>query len=145
MTQTRPYMCDPNLGLIFCFGNPYRGKIRTHLSAYKLNSWEFKDQVKQFFYRPSCKSVSETILIFFKHHFLFFFFFFCHTERECDELPNPEHGVVQMTGRLFNDKATYSCEIGYQLIGRDHRTCHATGSWSGVEPFCKQSGWYCYG
>lgn len=61
-------------------------------------------------------------------------------ERECDELPNPEHGVVQMTGRLFSDKATYSCEIGYQLIGRDHRTCRATGSWSGVEPFCKQSG-----
>ncbi|XP_022181036.1 sushi, von Willebrand factor type A, EGF and pentraxin domain-containing protein 1 isoform X2 [Myzus persicae] len=60
-------------------------------------------------------------------------------ERECDELPNPEHGVVQMTGRLFSDKATYSCEIGYQLIGRDHRTCHATGAWSGVEPFCKQS------
>lgn len=68
---------------------------------------------------------------------------FCSSaERECDELPNPEHGVVQMTGKLFNDKATYSCEIGYQLIGRDHRTCHATGMWSGAEPFCKQSGSY---
>ncbi|XP_050520065.1 sushi, von Willebrand factor type A, EGF and pentraxin domain-containing protein 1 isoform X2 [Daktulosphaira vitifoliae] len=60
-------------------------------------------------------------------------------ERECDELPNPEHGVVIMTGRLFSDKATYSCEIGYQLIGRDHRTCHASGTWSGSDPYCKQS------
>lgn len=67
-----------------------------------------------------------------------FYLFF--SERECDELPNPEHGLVKMSGKQFNEKATYTCEIGYQLIGRDHRTCRATGIWSGVEPYCKQSG-----
>lgn len=45
-----------------------------------------------------------------------------------------------MTGRLFNDKATYTCEIGYHVVGLKERTCQADGSWSGSAPVCKQNG-----
>lgn len=61
-------------------------------------------------------------------------------ERECEELTSPALGSVTVTGRLFNDKATYSCEIGYHVVGLKERTCQADGSWSGSAPVCKQNG-----
>lgn len=39
------------------------------------------------------------------------------SDRECLELPQPELGSVNMTGREFGGKAIYTCPIGYNVIG----------------------------
>ena len=61
-------------------------------------------------------------------------------ERECKELTSPELGSVSLVGRLFGDRATYSCEPGFHLVGLRERTCRADGTWSGQPPACRQNG-----
>uniref|UniRef100_A0A1B6DCY4 Sushi, von Willebrand factor type A, EGF and pentraxin domain-containing protein 1 n=2 Tax=Clastoptera arizonana TaxID=38151 RepID=A0A1B6DCY4_9HEMI len=60
-------------------------------------------------------------------------------ERECSLLTSPQLGTVTVSGNLFNDKATYSCELGYHVVGLRERTCQADGNWSGSTPVCKQN------
>ncbi|XP_047002642.1 protein lev-9-like [Schistocerca americana] len=60
-------------------------------------------------------------------------------ERECEELLEPDLGTVTLTGRLFGDRATYSCQLGYHVVGLRERTCQADGTWSGDAPACKQN------
>ncbi|XP_018896895.2 sushi, von Willebrand factor type A, EGF and pentraxin domain-containing protein 1 isoform X2 [Bemisia tabaci] len=60
-------------------------------------------------------------------------------EKECPELTSPDLGMIEATGRFFNDKATYSCNPGYHLVGLKERVCRADGSWTGVAPTCKQN------
>ncbi|KAK7866166.1 hypothetical protein R5R35_001392 [Gryllus longicercus] len=60
-------------------------------------------------------------------------------ERECEELKDPELGAVSTTGRLFGDRASYSCSAGYHVVGLQERTCQADGSWSGHAPACRQN------
>lgn len=65
------------------------------------------------------------------------------TDREChDELGNPDKGSVILTGRLFGDRAIYTCEEGYRLVGVEFRLCQADGSWSATEPSCHKTGSY---
>ena len=65
----------------------------------------------------------------------------------CYDLPNPEHGRVSFDSLplapfLRGTNATYSCDSGYGLEGRDEvRTCLMNGFspggvWSGTEPAC---------
>lgn len=62
-------------------------------------------------------------------------------DREChDELGNPDRGNVILTGRLFGDRAIYTCEEGYRLVGVEFRLCQADGSWSATEPACHKIG-----
>lgn len=61
------------------------------------------------------------------------------SDRECEDLTSPELGVVTLTGRMFGDRATYSCDHGFHLVGLKERTCQADGSWSGQPPACKQN------
>jgi len=63
-------------------------------------------------------------------------------ERECEELFSPTLGSVSLTGRLFGDRATYSCEQGFHVVGLKERTCQADGTWSGQPPACKQNSEY---
>ena len=42
---------------------------------------------------------------------------------------------------VFGTSATYSCDIGYSLMGEEIRTCggngsSVTGEWNGTEPTC---------
>ncbi|XP_060807330.1 uncharacterized protein LOC106139408, partial [Amyelois transitella] len=60
-------------------------------------------------------------------------------DRECPELEQPEIGEVQLTGRLFGDKAAYSCPHGYHVVGLQSRSCQADGKWAGQPPACKQN------
>lgn len=46
-----------------------------------------------------------------------FFFNWEFADRECPELPQPEVGSVNMTGREFGGKAIYTCPIGQNVIG----------------------------
>ncbi|KAL4708940.1 hypothetical protein ACJJTC_014968, partial [Scirpophaga incertulas] len=59
--------------------------------------------------------------------------------RECPELEQPEVGKITMTGRLFGDKAVYSCPHGYHVVGLQSRNCQADGKWAGQAPACKEN------
>ena len=54
----------------------------------------------------------------------------------CDELMTPTEGTMVNTGRRFEDKATYSCNPGFELNGESTLTCLSSGSWSGAAPQC---------
>ncbi|KAG7300622.1 hypothetical protein JYU34_014915 [Plutella xylostella] len=60
-------------------------------------------------------------------------------DRECPELEQPEIGKVTLTGRLFGDKAVYSCPHGYHVVGLQSRSCQADGQWAGQPPACKEN------
>ena len=51
--------------------------------------------------------------------------------------------------RHFNDRAVYTCDDTYQIVGVDKVTCNSNGQWNGVQPSCKkatsstQSRYYC--
>lgn len=54
-------------------------------------------------------------------------------------MADPEFGRVSVTGRLFGDRATYTCTHGYHVVGLQSRTCQADGQWAGQAPSCKQN------
>ena len=57
---------------------------------------------------------------------------------DCDNLTDPANGSVNHTsGTTFAQTATYSCNIGYNLVGDSNRTCQDTGNWSGSAPTCQ--------
>ena len=43
---------------------------------------------------------------------------------------------VTLINTTFNSTATYSCQVGYNLVGNSERICQANRSYSGVEPSC---------
>lgn len=62
---------------------------------------------------------------------------------DCGSLGNPEGGEVTITGGLaqgaeagVDAEATYSCNVGYNLVGAALRTCQGTGLWDGAVPNC---------
>ena len=56
----------------------------------------------------------------------------------CGTLNDPANGRVHHTGgTTLGRTATYSCNIGYNLVGSTTRTCQATGMWSGSAPTCQ--------
>ena len=55
----------------------------------------------------------------------------------CEELENPENGLVEFTSRLPGSTATYTCDAGFNLIGSQTRTCLNNGFWSGVVSICQ--------
>jgi len=58
---------------------------------------------------------------------------------DCGTLTDPANGQVSHTaGTAFGQTATYSCDLGYNLVGDSTRTCQANGMWSGNEPICKR-------
>ena len=68
---------------------------------------------------------------------------FLHAVIDCGSLGNPEGGEVTITGGLargaeagVDAEATYSCDVGYDLVGEALRTCQATGLWDGAMPSC---------
>jgi len=59
-------------------------------------------------------------------------------DQTCELLLDPYNGKVHQTGRYFGDRAIYTCNMGYQIIGPEERVCQATGMWSNQEPYCKK-------
>ena len=41
--------------------------------------------------------------------------------------------------RHFNDRAVYTCDDGYQIVGLEQVICNSDGQWSGNQPSCKQA------
>ena len=57
---------------------------------------------------------------------------------DCGNLTAPANGSVTHTaGTTFGQKATYSCNTGYNLVGDSTHTCQASGNWSGSAPTCQ--------
>jgi hypothetical protein len=54
----------------------------------------------------------------------------------CMQLASPANGSLSIMGTGPGSTATYSCTMGFDLIGAPTRMCQADGSWSGPEPTC---------
>ncbi|XP_059474921.1 sushi, von Willebrand factor type A, EGF and pentraxin domain-containing protein 1-like isoform X2 [Neocloeon triangulifer] len=64
-------------------------------------------------------------------------------DRECDEVGPPSMGFVRITGRLFGERAIYTCQDEWNLVGLQERTCQADGQWSGEAPICSKETVFC--
>lgn len=56
--------------------------------------------------------------------------------KDCIQLTSPFYGIVNVSGTHYSDFATYSCHIGYRLVGDAVRLCEANGDWSGMVASC---------
>ena len=65
---------------------------------------------------------------------------FCNTAKVCGELHNPDCGSVRTNGSMEWDKADYTCEQSFVLVGDSSRHCVRNDDgeleWSGQEPYC---------
>jgi len=48
---------------------------------------------------------------------------FTHAVVDCGDLPDPPNGQVADPQTIFGSDATYSCNLGYTLVGISVRTC----------------------
>ncbi|WAR08642.1 FBP1-like protein [Mya arenaria] len=56
---------------------------------------------------------------------------------DCGTLTNPTNGeVMNPSVTSVGQVATYSCFVGYGLVGSKVRTCQSNGAWSGAAPIC---------
>ena len=65
------------------------------------------------------------------------------TAIDCGNLTAPEGGRVTFTPGVvmtletgLDAVATYTCSVGYDLVGDTMRTCQANEQWDGTEPNC---------
>ena len=59
---------------------------------------------------------------------------------ECGPHPPLLNGQIL----IENTSATYMCDYGYLLIGREYRICDITRNWQGSQPVCKGMAAYIY-
>ena len=70
----------------------------------------------------------------YRHHVASLLF----TVVDCGILINPTNGQVSHTaGTTYRQKATYSCDAGFNLVGDNIRMCQVAGVWSGNAPTCQ--------
>ena len=55
---------------------------------------------------------------------------------QCPILMDPANGMVNVTGNLPGDTATYTCDPDYDLVGESERVCGDDGEWSEEAPMC---------
>ncbi|CAH1774655.1 unnamed protein product [Owenia fusiformis] len=61
--------------------------------------------------------------------------------KQCGDVPNVSNGKVKATsGNDVGSVATYTCDIGYNLVGEATRTCQPDQTWSGTTPQCQGGG-----
>ena len=56
---------------------------------------------------------------------------------DCGLLQPPENGFLDQNSTGFEAIVTYSCEMGYFLVGEESRECGINGTWSGNDPICQ--------
>ena len=61
-----------------------------------------------------------------------------HAAVNCRDLSDPNNGRVSTTGSTVGSKATYTCNKGFSLVGKNMRKCLASGQWMGEAPICKR-------
>ena len=61
----------------------------------------------------------------------------CYAARDCGDPGAPENGRVSLSsGTTLGSTATYSCDIGHDLIGATLRECGTDGQWTNSIPLC---------
>ena len=55
----------------------------------------------------------------------------------CSDPGLPENGKRNVASNLVTAVVTFSCDLGYFLVGDNQRTCLPTGEWSGSIPSCE--------
>ncbi|XP_048467924.1 C4b-binding protein beta chain-like [Rhincodon typus] len=56
--------------------------------------------------------------------------------RNCGNPGDILNGYYEIQNTSFETKATFYCNKGYQMVGRNYRLCKADG-WDGQVPTCK--------
>ena len=70
---------------------------------------------------------------------ILFFFFSAGilTPLFCPNLAHPGNGKIRILGNKTGDRAYYTCDKGFYLVGNAYRTCLKECQWSGKPPVCK--------
>ena len=55
----------------------------------------------------------------------------------CDRLKTPFHGNISDHNITVGSTATFSCDVGYDLIGDSNVTCQSNSLWSASTPTCE--------
>lgn len=63
--------------------------------------------------------------------------FFPTVLADCGTLPPPDNGLVIQPDTTEDGVTTFSCAVGFDLIGNAMRTCLSTATWSGMTPTCQ--------
>ena len=58
----------------------------------------------------------------------------------CPSINGIGNGIVDMTGRRYNDTVTVTCGEGSWYTGTSYRKCLRNGSWSGKDGVCEYEG-----
>jgi len=58
----------------------------------------------------------------------------------CPSLLPPANGNTSLTSTGTVTMVTYTCDVGYTLVGSQTRNCKTSGAWTGAQPTC---GKYC--
>ena len=56
---------------------------------------------------------------------------------ECVQLTDPSNGRVTINGTEIGAVVSYECDVGYNLVGVQTRTCNSVGLWTSREPVCQ--------
>ena len=57
---------------------------------------------------------------------------------DCGSPASPANGTIQqLTGTRYGHTVSYTCNIGYSLVGAATRVCQDDGQWSEDVPMCK--------
>ena len=60
----------------------------------------------------------------------------CLVVVDCDDPGTPLNGNRQLNLTTFGSTVEYSCNDGYELVGRQQRRCGGSGRWAGSLPVC---------
>lgn len=56
---------------------------------------------------------------------------------DCNFLADPDNGVVVHSSTIQGSSATYTCDVGYDLVGIAIRVCQSDAQWTSEEPTCE--------
>ena len=61
-----------------------------------------------------------------------------HTDIDCGDPGTPTNSQRSLSSTTYNSVVTYTCDVGYTLLGSNSRTCQSDGQWSGSVPQCNR-------
>ena len=65
--------------------------------------------------------------------------FYFSTARDCGAPePSGPNGALSVGSTILGSIATYTCDIGHNLIGESVATCETDGEWSSGAPVCQR-------
>ena len=62
---------------------------------------------------------------------------FCFNKVHCPNFTDVKNGGVILSGVSENDRATFTCNDGYELVGDSSLICLSGGTWDSSPPVCQ--------